>query len=138
MKLYKGLILVGLFAVLASCATAGPSVVVVKVDNFAEQTEVGMATEIYFSVANVTDQELKNLTLTVTTNPSDSIDLPFKELAIDRIGPNSTWSPAQPFLITGRHAGPASIFFTVTQDGKFLAKDYALIGVGADSFHQRR
>jgi hypothetical protein len=124
---------------IVSCATTGgmtvstPPEVRVAVVNFAPTTEVGITTEINFSVANLTDQELTGLTLTIATNPSDGLDVPYREMAIDRIAPHGTWSPG-PFVVRGRHPGSTAVFFNVTRDGTVLAKDYALVGVGTDDF----
>ncbi len=64
------LFLVGLLAAaMASCTSAGtwgttnPPIVKVKVFNYLESAQAGTVSEIYFSVTNVTDQELRDLTL---------------------------------------------------------------------------
>lgn len=127
-----------LIALGASCATTGywgttnPPIARVKVFNFNESTQVGITTELDFSITNVTDQDLTGLTLTITQNPSDGLELPFKEMTIDRIPAHGTWTPAEPFLVRGRLAGSSAVFFTVTKDGAYLAKDYALVNVGTE------
>ena len=133
------LLMVGILAgAAASCATTNtwgttnPPIAVVEVLNFTTSTDIGITTEIGFSVKNVTERELTDLTLTVTTNPSGGVDLPFKEMTIDRIEPNGTWAPREPFLVRGRRSGTTAVFFTVTQDGRFLARDYALVGVNPE------
>jgi hypothetical protein len=128
-----------LMAVTASCATGGagmsavPPEVKVTVVNFMESTDIGITTQIYFSVANLTDRELTGLTLTIATNPSDGVDVPYREMAIDPIAPNGTWNPG-PFVVRGRQPGTTAVFFIVSRDGVRLAKDYALVGVSPDEF----
>ncbi len=136
------LMLAGLLAAaITSCAsleywgTTNPPVARIKVFNYRETTDIGIATRLYFSVTNVTDQELRDLTLTVTVHPSDGVVLPYQETTIDRIGPNATWTPAEPFMVTDDHSGNITVFFTVSQNGKYLAKDYAIIHV--DSMNDR-
>ncbi len=126
-----------LVAVAASCATTGaqtgvPPEVEVSVVNFAPSTDIGMTTEVNFSVVNLTDRELTGLTLVVTSNPSNGVDLPYEEKAIDRIVPGGSWNPG-PFVVRGRHAGSTAVFFTVMRDGVRLARDYALVHVGNDN-----
>jgi len=128
------LFLVGLLAAaMASCTstetwgTTNPAIVKVKVFNYLESAQAGTASEIYFTVTNVTDQELRDLTLTVTTSRSRFVEVPFTEMTIDRIAPNGTWTPREPFTIRSRYPGEISVFFTVTENGKYLAKDYALV-----------
>lgn len=126
-----------LMAVAASCATTGaepgvPSEVKVSVINFAPSTDIGMTTEVNFSVINLTDRELTGLTLVVTSNPSNGVDLPYEEKAIDRILPGGSWSPG-PFVVRGRHSGSTAVFFTVMRDGVRLARDYTLVQVGSDN-----
>ncbi len=136
--------LAGLLALgLVSCAwtenwgTTNPPVARLKVFDYTETTDVGIGTDIYFSVTNVTDQELRDLTLTVTANPSYDVDLPFEEMTIDRIAPNAVWTPRTPFVVTSQHSGEITIFFTLTEDGKFLSRDYAIIQVGPEFDHDR-
>jgi photosystem II stability/assembly factor-like uncharacterized protein len=130
--------LLAIGAAAASCATGGtwgttnPPVVVVNVTNFSSTTDIGIGTEISFSVRNVTDRDLTDLTLTVTTNPSNGVVVPFREMTIDRIEAGRTWTPRQPFLVRGKHAGQTAVFFTVSRNGEFLAKDYAIISVAPD------
>jgi hypothetical protein len=127
-----------LIALGASCATTSywgttnPPIARVKVFNFDESIQIGMTTEINFSITNATDQDLTGLTLAITQNPSDGLELPFTEMTIDRIPAHGTWTPTTPFLVRGKTAGSSAIFFTVTKDGAYLAKDYALVNVGAD------
>lgn len=128
------LFLVGLLAAaMASCTSAGtwgttnPPIVKVKVFNYLESAQAGTVSEIYFSVTNVTDQELRDLTLTVTSSRTRFVELPYTEMKIDRIAPNGTWTPPEPFTIRSRYPGEISVFFTVTEEGKYLAKDYALV-----------
>ena len=130
----RGIIL--LMAVAASCATTGaetgvPPEVTVSVINFAPSTDIGITTEVNFSVTNLTDRELTGLTLVVTANPSNGVDLPYEEKAIDRIVPGGSWNPG-PFVVRGRHAGSTAVFFTVMRDGVRLARDYTLVQVGND------
>jgi hypothetical protein len=125
-----------LAALAASCATTGgqagvPPEVKVSVINFAPSTEIGLTTEVNFSVVNLTDRELTGLTLVVTANPSNGVDLPYEEKAIDRIAPGGSWNPG-PFVVRGRHTGSTAVFFTVMRDGVRLARDYTLVQVGAD------
>jgi hypothetical protein len=121
----------------ASCAAVGgptsavPPEVKVTVVNFAPSTDVGISTEINFSVTNLTDRELTGLTLTIKTNPANGVDLPYCEMAIDRIDPRGTWNPG-PFSVRGRLSGTTAVFFIVSRDGVPLAKDYALVGVSPD------
>ncbi len=129
---------------MVSCATTSdwgttnPPIARLKVVNFAESTDIGIATEIDFSITNLTDQDLTNLTLTVTQNPAYNLELPFTEMTIDRIPAHGGWSPnppfsvrSEPFMYRGRTPGPTVIYFTLTQNGKFLAKDYALVNVSS-------
>jgi hypothetical protein len=138
-KTIVGLVAAFLTVVAASCATPGtgmnavPPEVKVSVINFAPSTGIGTTTEINFSVANLSDRELTGLTLTITTNPSDGVDLPYREMVIDRIVPRGTWNPGA-FVVRGRHPGTTAVFFTVTRDGAFLAKDYALVSVSPDEY----
>jgi hypothetical protein len=108
-----------------------------KVFDYMETTDIGIVTDIYFSVTNVTDQELRDLTLTVTANPSYGVELPFTETTIDRIAPNGTWTPREPFLVRSQYSGEITVFFTLTKNGKFLSKDYAIIQVSPDFDHDR-
>ncbi len=134
-KIAVGMSLVAALLLVASCATMGdwgttnPPIARLKVVNFTENTAVRVGTEIDFSITNVTDQDLTGLTLTVTQNPSDGVYLPFTEMTIDRIPAHGSWAPNPPFVVSGRSQGPAVVFFTLTQNGKFLAKDYAMVGV---------
>jgi hypothetical protein len=124
-----------LAAAAASCATAGgrdaegPPAARVTVVNFLSATGVGMTTEIDFSIANLTDGELRDLTLRVEANPENGVDLPFTERVIDRIPPHGSWTPDEPFLVRGRQPGETAILFVVTRDGVILAKDYVLVDV---------
>ncbi len=131
---------IGLFAMLAflaagSCATVGERgtaespVVRVGVVNFLSSTDIGINTEINFSVVNLTDQELKDLTLTVDLNPSDGVDVPFTTTTIDRIPPKGSWTPGEPFLVRGRRPGQTTVFFIVTKDGTLLGRNYTIVDV---------
>jgi uncharacterized membrane protein len=138
MKTIAWLSALALIALGASCATmsnwgtTNPPVARVTVVNFDESTEIGIATEIYFSIANVTDQDLTGLTLTVTQNPSDGLKLPFSEMTIDRIPAHGSWTLDKAFMVTGEKAGSSAVFFTVSKNGEYLAKDYAMVHVGTD------
>jgi hypothetical protein len=143
MTMRTGKWLIGMLVFLAagSCATVGdrgaaelPGVRVALV-NFVSSTDIGITTEIHFSVVNETDQELKDLTLTVETNPSNGVDVPFSEKIIDRIPPHGSWAPDEPFLVRGRRPGETAVFFIVAKDGITLAKDYTLISVGPGQFY---
>jgi hypothetical protein len=126
----------------ASCAslnnwgTTDPPIARVNVINFAPSTDIGITTEINFSVANVTDQDLTGLTLTITTNPSDGLELPYREKTIDRISAHGTWNPG-PYIVRGRKSGTTSVFFMVSKDGTFLAKDYSLVNVAPEEYFGR-
>jgi hypothetical protein len=127
----------------ASCATLGywgttnPPIARLTVTNFDENIELYSSMGIDFSVRNVTDQDLTGLTLTVTQNPSNGLKLPYTEMTIDRIPAHGSWAPANPFVVEGREAGPSVVFFTVTKDGKFLAKDYTMINVSRGEDNDR-
>jgi hypothetical protein len=120
---------------LASCATTGdgaaavPPEVKVSVVNFMPTADYGCTTEINYSVTNLTDHEMTGLDLTIRLNPSNGLDVPYREMAIDRIEPHGSWNPG-PFVVRGRVPGPTSVFFIVSRNGEFLARDYALVGVG--------
>lgn len=143
MTMRTGKWLIGMLAFLAagSCTTVGdrgvaetPAVRVALV-NFVSSTDIGITTEIHFSIVNATDQELRGLTLTVETNPSNGVDVPFDEKIIDRIPPHGSWAPDEPFLVRGRRPGETAVFFIVAKDGIVLAKDYTLISVGPGQFY---
>jgi hypothetical protein len=129
---------VALLALMAagSCATmgnegtAGSPEARVAVVNFISATDIGITTEIDFSVINLTDRELRGLTLTVDTNPSGGVDVPFNEETIDSIPPHGSWTPAESFLVRGRKPGETAVLFTVTRNGTVVARDYALVDVG--------
>jgi hypothetical protein len=121
----------------ASCATspiltaAGPPEVKVAVVNFMPTVDFGGATEINFSVANLTGREMTGLTLLISLNPSNGLEVPYYEKTIDRIEPGASWNPG-PFMVRGRVPGTTSVFFTVIKDGVVIGRDYALVGVGPD------
>ncbi len=136
--LLSSLLLVASCATTGSWATTDPPIARLNVVNFAESTDIGIATEIDFSITNVTDQDLTGLTLTVTQNPANNLELPFTETTIDRIPAHGSWAPSppftvrsEPFMYRGQTPGPTVVFFTLTQNGKFLAKDYALVDVSS-------
>ena len=117
-----------------SCATistptaSGPPEVKVSVIDFYPTTQVGDIAEINFSVTNLTDRELTGLTLTVSLNPSNGVDVPYYEKAIDRIVPGGSWNPGR-FVVRARHSGTTSVFFYVRRGDVILARDYALVNV---------
>lgn len=123
---------------LTSCAslqnwgTTNPPIVRVEVVNFAAHTSIGITTAVYFSVINVTDQELFDLTLEVSVNPINGVEVPFNSMVIERIPPGGSWKPPETFRIRGRRAGTTSVFFIVKKDGQVLAKDYVLVDVPPD------
>ncbi len=138
-KTIAGLTAAVFMVAMASCATGGartaavPPEVKVSVINFAPSAGIGTTTEINFSVVNLTDRELTGLTLTISLNPSNGVEVPYREMAIDRIPPRGSWNPG-PFVVRGREPGTTAVFFTVTRDGVSLARDYALVGVSPDEF----
>jgi hypothetical protein len=131
------LILAASCATLSNWGTTDPPIARVKVFNFSEYTDIGITTEISFSVTNVTDQDLTGLTLAVTQNPSNGLKLPFTEMTIERIPAHGTWKPDKAFLVTGKKAGSTVVFFTVTKGGEFLAKDYGTVNVSPDEDFNR-
>jgi len=124
-----------MLAATGACATSGTrtdtgsSEVMVKVVNFMPSADFGGTTEINFSVTNLTDREIGGLTLRISLNPSNGLDVPYREMTIDRIEPRGSWNPG-PFVVRGRMPGTTSVFFIVSRDGAVLARDYALVGVG--------
>jgi hypothetical protein len=134
-KVFLSLFAAAAMAVVSSCATTGngaavtPPEVKVAVVNFMPTVEYGCTTEINYSVVNLTDHELTGLTLTVHLNPSNGLEVPYREMTIDRINPHGSWNPG-PFVVRGRMPGSTAVFFIVSRDGEFLARDYSLVGVG--------
>jgi hypothetical protein len=123
------------FFFIASCAsldtwgTTDPPVVRVNVVNPLSTTSLGLPTTVYFSVVNVTDEALTDLTLDVSLNPINGVDVPFRSVVIDRIEPRGSWKPDERFSVRGRRPGTTAVYFVVTKDGEFLAKNYCLITV---------
>ncbi|MBN1574881.1 MAG: hypothetical protein JW984_16920 [Deltaproteobacteria bacterium] len=137
--------LVFVFAVIliASCATVDnwgttdPPIVRVNVVNYLAFTSVGLPTTIYFSVVNVTDEPLTNLTLDVSVNPTRGVDVPFRWMVIDKIEPKGSWRPDEPFSIRGRLPGTTSVYFIVKKDGRVLAKNYSLVSIPREYDYRR-
>jgi hypothetical protein len=119
----------------ASCAsldtwgTTDPPIVRVNVVNPLSTTSIGLPTTVYFSVVNVTDEALTDLNLDVSLNPINGVDVPFRSVVIDRIEPRGSWKPDVRFDVRGRRPGTTAIYFVVTKEGRFLAKNYCLISV---------
>ena len=126
-----------MLVVTGACATSGTrtdtgsSEVAVNVVNFMPSADFGGTTEINFSVTNLTDQEISGLTLSISLNPTNGLEVPYHEMAIGRIEPRGSWNPG-PFVVRGRRPGTTSVFFIVSRDGVVLARDYALVSVGPD------
>jgi hypothetical protein len=126
-----------------SCATGDnwgttdPPVVKINVVSYLAITSVGLPTTIYFSVVNVTDEPVTNLTLDVSVNPPRGVDVPFRHVVIDRIEARGSWKPEKPFSVRGRMAGTTSVYFIVKKDGEFLAKNYSLISVKGETDYSR-
>ncbi len=123
------LLLVAACATTSDWGTTNPPIARVKIFDFDQSVDLFASTQIDFSVTNVTDQDLTGLTLTVTQNPSNGLRIPITEMTIDRIPAHGSWAPSTPLTVIGHEAGSSTIFLTVTKDGQFLAKDYAMIGV---------
>ncbi len=138
-----GFLAILVFLAVSSCTTVGnvntatPPEVRITLVNFLSSTGIGTTTEINFSVINQTDQELKDLTLTVETNPTYGVDVPFNEMTIDRIPARGSWAPDKPFLVTGRRPGETAVHFIVSRNGTVLAKDYVLVDVGPGQYYER-
>jgi hypothetical protein len=128
---------------IASCTTVGsrgttdPPIVKVNVVNYLAVTSVGLPTTIYFSVVNVTDEPVTNLTLDVSTNPVRGVDVPFRQVVIDRIGARGSWRPDKPFSVRGRISGTTSVYFIVRKDGVVLAKNCSLVTVKGETDYRR-
>ncbi len=142
-KIALGGSLVAALMLLAACATVNtwgttnPPIARLKVFDYTQYTDIDAGVQIDFSINNVTDQDLTNLTLTVTQNPSNGVYLPFTEMTIDRIPAHGTWTPNRPFVVRGRYAGSSVVFLTLTENGKFLAKDYGMVWVAPDNNEHR-
>ena len=137
-------VLITIFALLiASCTafknwgTTTPPIVRVKVVNSQITSSIGILSAIYFSVANETDRALYNLTLEVSVSPKKGVDIPFKEIVIDKIEPNGSWRPETTFVVRGRSSGTTVIYFIVKRDGKVLAKNYCLVSVPYENKFRR-
>ncbi len=123
---------------LASCAslqnwgTTDPPIVRVEVLNFIAHTGIGITTAVYFSVINVTDEELTDLTLELSLNPTGGVDVPFTSMVIEKIPPRGSWKPPETFKVRGRKPGMNSVYFIVKKDGQILARDYVLVEVPPD------
>ena len=121
---------------MATRGTAETTPAKVAVVNFLSSTDIGITTEINFSVINTTDRDLTNLTLRVDTAPYYGLDVPFREETIDRIPAHGSWTPNEPFLVRGREPGENTIYFTVTSDGTVLGKNYALVDVAPGQYYR--
>ena len=130
------LIFVAIMALaVSSCASgahwgiSSPAVARVEVTEFTNYIDIGADAPIDISVTNLTDQELKGLTLSVAADAGDEVKLPSALITIDRIAPNGVWTPTEPFMVQGLYSGEASVFFTLKQDGKFLSTDYTIMEI---------
>ena len=123
---------------LTSCASlqnwgmTDPPIVKIEVLNFMAHTGIGMTTAVYFSVTNMTDEELTDLTLELSLNPSGGVEVPFKSMVIEKIPPRGSWKPPETFRVRGRKPGMNSVYFFVKKDGQVIAKDYVLVEVPFD------
>jgi len=138
----KWLMVMSAFLLAASCTTtatrgtAESSPATINVVNFLSSTQIGITTEVNFSVVNTTDRDLTNLTLTVDTAPYYGLDVPFREETIDRIPAHGSWAPNEPFLVRGREPGENTIYFTVESNGTVLGKNYALVDVAPGQYYR--
>ena len=119
----------------SSCASvnhwgiSSPAIAKVEVTEYTNYVDVGSDAPIDISVTNLTNQELKGLTLNVSADAQDEINLPSTQIPIDRIAPNGVWRPAAPFIVQGIYSGEASVFFTLKQNGKYLSTDYTIVEI---------
>ena len=112
--------------------TTTPPIVRVNVVNFMAHTNIGITTEIYFSVMNVSPETVNDLTLEVVLNPSHGVEVPFRFATIGSLAPNESWRPKGPFLVRGRESGTTSVFFIVKRGSEVLAKGYTLVEIPPD------
>ncbi len=122
------------FAVVSYAAMEKP-VATVKVLQYYKSPVVGIAKEINFSVTNNTNKELKNLKVMITADPPELVDLSVKEIDIASIPAMGVWAPTAPVTVTGRAPSittdfaEGSVSFTLTQDGKVISKDGAILRI---------
>jgi|GEM_PF-2531747 len=132
-SVFTAVVLTASCATLNNWGTTDPPIVRVNVVNYLAITSVGLPTTIYFSVVNVTDEPLTNLTLDVSVNPTRGVDVPFRRAIIDRIEARGSWRPDKPFSVRGRLPGTTSVYFIVKKDGRVLAKNYSLVSIPRES-----